>query len=93
MRSINVYLGVHSRNNDTKKLFHAEKIIVHPKYYPGEIMPADIALIKLRNEIKFNEIIMPICLPTRGTINYDRFINFYIIIDQVSSSDNRIVTF
>lgn len=51
-----------------------EKMISHPKYEFGRSLH-DIALIRLRNSIKFSDSIRPICLPPVifQHKNYDSF--------------------
>lgn len=46
--------------------YSVEEIINHPQYTSSNISN-DIALIKLKDEIKFNERVQPIQLPTEDT--------------------------
>ncbi len=39
-----------------------EKIFLHPDFQPNNYNN-DIALLKLRDRVEFNELIRPICLP------------------------------
>lgn len=37
---------------------------MHPEYDSQDKMDHDVALLKLRGELQFNDAVMPICLPT-----------------------------
>ncbi|CAL8078739.1 unnamed protein product [Orchesella dallaii] len=52
--------------------FEIEKIIVHYNYKPTESHINDIAVIKLKETIKFNDKVQPICLPSEGTEVYNK---------------------
>ncbi|RWS22231.1 clotting factor B-like isoform X1, partial [Leptotrombidium deliense] len=55
-----------------------EKIITHEKYRNnGKQKNNDIALLKLKDEIKFNDEMKPICLPNENMTEYENF-NFTI---------------
>ena len=49
------------KNQDSKLLL--DKIIIHPKYSPPEVIHHDLALVKLKKELTFHSKVMPICLP------------------------------
>ncbi|KAL5236010.1 hypothetical protein ACI65C_003420 [Semiaphis heraclei] len=44
-----------------------DRIIIHARYHPQELT-SDIALVKLKNSVAFNEFIQPICLPITQTM-------------------------
>lgn len=46
-------------------VYRADKVIVHHSY-EEEFNTADIALVKLTEELKFNENVKPVCLPIGG---------------------------
>ena len=49
-----------------------QKVIPHPSYDPKKIADFDVALVKLKEPIKFeaaNLAIGPICLPTKEDLN------------------------
>lgn len=48
------------KNDGTEQNIPVEKVIVHPKYYN---LDYDIALLKLKQDIKFNSYVSPVCLP------------------------------
>ena len=49
-----------------EQIIPIDEIIVHPDYDPKTIprFDYDVALIKLREPIKFNNDVRPVCLPT-----------------------------
>jgi len=47
----------------TEQVIPIEQIIIHPNYNPTGI-DYDVALIKLRQQITFNNDVRPVCLPT-----------------------------
>ncbi|ODN00979.1 Serine proteinase stubble [Orchesella cincta] len=52
--------------------FEIEKIVVHYNYKPTESHVNDIAVIKLKETIKFNDKVQPICLPNEDTEVYNK---------------------
>ncbi|RMZ99634.1 chymotrypsin-like protease CTRL-1 [Brachionus plicatilis] len=64
-----IYLGLHdeTKEEDFTIATEASKIILHPDYddskFQTEGLQNDIALIKLKESIKFNDQILPVCLP------------------------------
>ncbi|XP_051892507.1 coagulation factor XI-like isoform X2 [Pristis pectinata] len=65
LRKWRIYAGITKLSDITNKItFHKiEKIIIHENYN-SETMDCDIALLKLKQAIVFNDYQMPICLPT-----------------------------
>uniref|UniRef100_A0AC34RHN8 Peptidase S1 domain-containing protein n=1 Tax=Panagrolaimus sp. JU765 TaxID=591449 RepID=A0AC34RHN8_9BILA len=53
--------------------YNVEEIFVHPNFNELESYLDDIALLKLRDKIKFNESILPICLWQNDGLNKDEF--------------------
>jgi len=50
----------------TEHVIQIEEIFIHPKYNPPKTEnDYDVALIKLRKPIKFNNDVRPVCLPTK----------------------------
>jgi hypothetical protein len=52
-----------SQNDEKVKIFDVDKTHPHPQYNP-RIYENDIALIKMKEKVVFDENIYPICLPT-----------------------------
>ncbi len=71
--SISVFMGGTDRHEFTGSeiIVQAEKYILHRKWSPSKLS-ADIALVKLSENIKFSEDVRPICLPT-GKLLYETF--------------------
>lgn len=44
-------------------IYKPQEILIHPKYARNVRDQHDIALVKLRREVRFNRLQMPICLP------------------------------
>ena len=57
-----------------EQIIPIDKIIKHPNYDPYSF-DYDVALIKLKNPIKFNSNVRPVCLPTT---DFDAGTNCYI---------------
>ncbi|GLV40321.1 uncharacterized protein CBL_07083 [Carabus blaptoides fortunei] len=53
--------------------FSVEELIKHPEYLPP-LSYNDIALVKLKGQVKFNRFIRPACLHTTTYINASRYI-------------------
>ena len=50
----------------TEQVIPIDKIFIHPNYNPPATGPDyDVALIKLKEPIRFNNDVRPVCLPTR----------------------------
>jgi len=47
-----------------------ERVFVHPSYMHKYVTYADVALVKLKQSIEFNENIMPACLPFNNESSY-----------------------
>ena len=68
-----------------RKVFtEVEEYIMHPEY---EFLANDIALVKLRRPLKFNETVQPACLPATSLL-----VDTYDGILKVSSIFNLSVT-
>ncbi|XP_036391610.1 prothrombin [Megalops cyprinoides] len=68
INDIVVRLGKHFRarfERGTERIVALDQIIVHPKYNWRENLDRDIALLHMRKSITFNDVIHPICLPTK----------------------------
>ena len=51
----------------TEQVIPIGKVFTHPKYNPPATgLDYDVALIKLREPIRFNKDVRPVCLPTRN---------------------------
>ena len=44
-------------------LHEPDKVIIHPKYNPPDVAHHDLALVRMKREIKFGPNVMPICFP------------------------------
>ncbi|KAB1272837.1 Prothrombin [Camelus dromedarius] len=67
-----VRIGKHSRTRyerNIEKISMLEKIYIHPRYNWRDNLDRDIALLKLRKPITFNDYIHPVCLPDKETAN------------------------
>ncbi|XP_059083883.1 uncharacterized protein LOC131881128 [Tigriopus californicus] len=63
---VTVFLGQHDiarRYRFRRNIYKPEEILIHPKYARNVRDQHDIALVKLRREVRFNRLQMPICLP------------------------------
>ena len=50
----------------TEQVIAIDKVFIHPNYNPPSTGPDyDVALIKLKEPITFNNDVRPVCLPTR----------------------------
>lgn len=55
-----------SKGNNKRKIFKIKEFIKHPKYDRMDVIN-DIAIIKVKTEMKFNTLyIQPACLPEYG---------------------------
>ncbi|XP_029812920.1 prothrombin [Suricata suricatta] len=66
-----VRIGKHSRTRyerGIEKISMLEKIYIHPRYNWKENLDRDIALLKLKKPITFNNHIHPVCLPDKNTV-------------------------
>jgi hypothetical protein len=78
---IYAYLGrynfkVADEGNATK--MDIEEILIHPEWRPFEhSYDADVALLKTKNNIAFNDYVTPVCLPTLVTNVFN--INGYVV--------------
>ncbi|XP_072744228.1 transmembrane protease serine 9-like [Anoplolepis gracilipes] len=66
---LKVLAGKHhvSRDEDTQQEVAVERAIVH-KQYPGGVAPYDIAILKLKTPLVFNERVSPVTLPQQNEI-------------------------
>lgn len=64
VRSFKIRVGEHNRNyrEGTEADMDVERILVHERWSMNNLNN-DIALIKLRNPIQFNDYVQPVCLP------------------------------
>ena len=53
-------LDVASRH---EQILEPDKVIIHPKYNPPDVAHHDLALVRMKHEIKFSDKVMPICFP------------------------------
>uniref|UniRef100_A0ABM5G481 Mannan-binding lectin serine protease 1-like isoform X2 n=1 Tax=Pogona vitticeps TaxID=103695 RepID=A0ABM5G481_9SAUR len=62
--SFKIILGKHrtQRQDETEQHLQPQTIIIHPSYKPGTFQN-DIALLKLSEEAKLNDYVMPVCFP------------------------------
>ncbi|XP_037696384.1 prothrombin [Choloepus didactylus] len=66
-----VRIGKHHRTKyerGTEKISMLDKIHIHPRYNWRDNLDRDIALLKLKKPITFNDHIHPVCLPDRDTV-------------------------
>ncbi|RWS21060.1 trypsin-1-like protein, partial [Leptotrombidium deliense] len=72
--NIKVFVGRH-KHTELKHSFRVEKIISHENFGTTKRQHNnDIALLKLDTEIKFNDKMRPICLPTEDMKLFDNFV-------------------
>ena len=69
-----MFLGEHNRDvNDTTEMVHdIEQIKMHPYYndVPGEgTLEFDVAVMKLKSSIIYNDYVQPICFPQGGVVD------------------------
>nr|QHB21562.1 venom S1 protease 17 [Platymeris rhadamanthus] len=78
-RAIPLVVGVGEHNLSTKKetnatqLIPVEKVINHEKFKTSEAQH-DIAIMVLKEEIKFNKIVGPVCLPNKKIDLEEKFV-------------------
>jgi secreted trypsin-like serine protease len=60
---INVYVGLHSRLNNTQTNISVTSFHIHPQWNRTTIRN-DVAIIKLRNALTFSDRVSPVCLPS-----------------------------
>jgi hypothetical protein len=61
---IKVVLGAHNLDDQGLNFMEVRNIIIHPDYDPIETrFTGDIALLRLKNQVTFNDRIRPVCLP------------------------------
>lgn len=60
-----VLLGVLDTQSENGTIIDVDEFIIHPAYRSAEKYN-DIALVRLKSPINFNERIRPACLPTRN---------------------------
>ena len=56
MSYVDIYLGIHDRTADSetnRKLYADSQVFIHPAWNPDNI-EGDIALIKLKNTVKYS---------------------------------------
>jgi len=65
-RQITIRVGEHNMKSreGSEVDIPAERIVQHPSYNP-RTLDFDIAMIKVRSPIRFNQYVQPACLPTR----------------------------
>ncbi|XP_053314635.1 mannan-binding lectin serine protease 1 isoform X1 [Spea bombifrons] len=98
---VTIYLGLHDVRNKADAINRTiEKIILHEDFDP-KIYNHDIALVKLKEKVRMNQYVMPICLPqlehelegpepnTLGLVAGWGISNPNITVDQVISSGMR----
>lgn len=60
---LSVAVGLHAVNNLGKSnLYDVERVFIHP-FYVDQVAYNDIAILKLKEPIKFGPTVKPICLP------------------------------
>ncbi|GCC45427.1 hypothetical protein chiPu_0029361 [Chiloscyllium punctatum] len=64
VETLRVYVGVEdARELDAKHLVHVEDVHYHPRAKDAFVYRNDLALVKLKEDIKYSNHIMPVCLP------------------------------
>lgn len=87
MEDIEIMLGIHDRVNIDKvkgRVYEAAKVIIHPGYFKGyqgkfTYTKNDIAVVKVKKEIRFDFYVRPVCLPHRGTVEYNYHISYITV--------------
>lgn len=68
--SLGVQNGI-TMDDSSHKIYRVVKAMVNPKHVDHEYYHEnDIALLKLHQEIEFDDIIRPVCLPYKGTVTF-----------------------
>ena len=97
MSKVVVHLGKHHRTNSqkTEQVVKIEKWFIHPDF-SRRTFQNDIGIIKLKDPVRLNRSVRPICLPSSGIYNFKKtlisILNlFYYCIDSDISGEHGTV--
>jgi len=65
---VRVVVGAHNKDESesTQQKLTVKRIIMHPNYKQGGALNADVALLELRDPVRFNDRVVKSCMPKQG---------------------------
>ncbi|CAH1733739.1 unnamed protein product [Chironomus riparius] len=86
-----ILLGIDNKNSQGKKVTYILDLFIHPDYNINAYeMDADIAVMILRENVKFNQFIQPICLTDLSVVTSEGVVVSYGQLEPVPKSTNPI---
>lgn len=65
-----VYLGILDKNRDQKRALAVDEYIYDVRYTSTAPMDYDIAILRLKEAVRYTDTVSPICIPSSDDQNY-----------------------